>query len=429
MHSCGFAPGTRPETGRSRYLFACVGVAASLLVAAPDTRAAGSDEAGAANAATVDAAPKLVVVADVAADETDNSELRAAVYDVARRHGYAPAGKLDVDAVASRESLMSAGSVTADPAELARLRTALGVAVVVRVSKNPGGAIRVAIVTKKGTDAQTVAGATSGAISAAVDQLLPHVFHAGATPTKSDQPTSPLDDARAGRLVLDEPTPERPPSPAEAWEKRGGLRPSYGAVVLASGTELHHVAFTGVAPNGTAAPGRATATGVGGGIGVRVGFMYLPVPDPNLSSGGFVAFRFGLGLDTNVFWLAAPHGYSYSGTERTVSYTSEALWVVNAPAELGFAIAAGGFGDESMWHGVLVGFAYAPAAQFSMNLAHTSGAFRVNPAGAEASVDITRLDSDRDGEEMQIRVLLSGLYPLDDAHPGMLSLGLGAIWY
>jgi hypothetical protein len=198
-------------------------------------------------------------------------------------------------------------------------------------------------------------------------------------------------------------------------------------MLLASATEIRHVPFTTADATGRAVTGSASATGVGGGVGVRVGFAYLPVPDPNLSTGGFVVFRFGAGLDTNVLYTRTPKGYDET---HAVTYGNQALWVSSLPFNLGFAIASGKFSGDASWRGVLIGFAYAPAAQFSMDLKYTSGDFRFNPAGAEASVDITRLDtSEEDPAEPHIRLALSGLAPLDDARPGFLSLGIGVIYY
>src|SRR5580765_2557498 len=81
-------------------------------------------------------APPLVIVADVTDNATQNSQIRATLYEVAREHGYEAAGKLDVEGTAANESLMKAGAITTDPAELDRLRNALKVAVLVRISKD-----------------------------------------------------------------------------------------------------------------------------------------------------------------------------------------------------------------------------------------------------------------------------------------------------
>ena len=64
-----------------------------------------------------------------------------------------------------------------------------------------------------------------------------------------------------------------------------------------------------------------------------------------------------------------------------------------------------------------------------MDISKSSGDFRVNPAGAEATVDVAKLSAEQADSEMQIRVSLWGLAPLDDERPGFVSLGLGAIWY
>jgi hypothetical protein len=391
---------------------------------------------GASEAEPAPSGPKLVIVADLADTATRNSELRAALYEVARAHGYEPAGKLDVEAVASHESLMKAGSITVDGEELRSLRTALKVAVLVRVSRDSteGAKItaRVTVVTKAGVHSRIVVTAPAAAtepLTAALDDLLPHVEPDDGG--KSSLVPKRAKGATAGSLVLGDQKPETAASTREAWEKRGGLRPLYGATALITATQIRQMPFVSTGPGGRGTvPGSADATGIGGGVGVRVGMTYLPIPDPNLSTGGFVAFRFGVGLDMNVLYLHAPTHFAYSGANRTVAYEGRALWVANVPFELGFAIAAGRFSGTTSWRGALIGVAYAPALQFSMNLKDTTGEFRFNPAGAQGTVDIVKLDtSQAEGSEMQIRLTLWGLAPLDTAHPGMVSAGLGAIWY
>src|SRR5262245_41619256 len=73
--------------------------------------------------------PSLVVAADVAGTDAASAEVRAALYAVARMHGYEPAGTADVQGAAAKESLIDAGTITDDPKRLERLRTALGVGV------------------------------------------------------------------------------------------------------------------------------------------------------------------------------------------------------------------------------------------------------------------------------------------------------------
>jgi len=400
-----------------RAVFALLAVGSALAlapvaVAAPD---------GEANAEPVPKGPKLVVVADVAPTATANSELRAALYVVARDLGYEAMGKLDVEGVASRASLMKAGSITTDEAELEGLRRALEVSALVRVSKDASGTTRMTVVMKRGAETRVLGAADSpDALGAALKDLLPPFYSGDATRTGSAAAsTERPDDTSAGSLLLDPHTMKTTLRPSEAWEKRGGLRPTYGAMLLASGTRIHRANPT--------VTGNASAIGVGGGVGVRFGLMYLPVPDPNLSTGGFVAFRVGAGLDTNVLYVRTPTGYD---SNHNVQDRNQALWVSALPIHLGFAVAAGKFSSPLIWRGVLLGLTYAPAAQFSMDLRGTSGKFRFNPAGVEASVDIAKIDaSETDAGEPNIRLAVSALMPLDDDRPGFLSLGIGAVWY
>jgi hypothetical protein len=65
-----------------------------------------------------------------------------------------------------------------------------------------------------------------------------------------------------------------------------------------------------------------------------------------------------------------------------------------------------------------------------MDIAETSGDFRFNYAGFQATVDLTtlRVDSAKDNEA-QIRFRLYFLAPIDDERPGALTAALGAAWY
>jgi hypothetical protein len=395
----------------------------ALLGTTPALAAPGNDGSAASDARAEPApkAPRLVVVTDVAATVTDNSLLAAALYETARDQGYDPAGKLDVEGIAARASLVHAGTVTIDESELVELRKTLDVAVLVRVTKDASGRARILAVTNRGV-ASRVVGSDAASLKEALSAMVPSVYRP--PPKKSD------DDYRGERmgpaaLLLDEKTQKESVSVREAWVQRGGFRPTYGAVAMASATQIKHVPFT--ANDGRT--GTADSNGVGGGIGVRFGLVYLPVPDPNLGVGSFVTFRCGVGLDTNVLYVSKPTGYE-PAPSTNVTRGSQALWVSSAPLYVGLGIASGRFAGPTNWRGAVIGFGYAPAAQFSMDLAGTKGDFRFNPAGIEASVDITRLDTTQgETSASQIRVWAAGLMPMDDSRPGFASLGIGAIWY
>jgi hypothetical protein len=215
-----------------------------------------------------------------------------------------------------------------------------------------------------------------------------------------------------------------------AWEERGGARPTYSVSALVTGQQTRNVPITDQAPDGSMSRGQADAYGVGGGIGVHVGLLYMPLPDPTLDEGFFPAFRLGVGIDNNVLWVRRPSGYDFSSGERKVAYDNQALWLINAPIEAGVSFGFGDFRDDVTWRGAVVGVAYAPALQFSMDIAETSGDFRFNYAGFAASVDLTTLRvASAKENEAQIRFTLHFLAPIDDERPGALSAALGAAWY
>jgi hypothetical protein len=363
---------------------------------------------GALPASAPSGGTSLVVIADLGgATSTHSAELRAALYTMGRIHGYDPA-KVDVEGAASSEQLMVSGTVTDEPLKLEHLRFVLGVAALVRVSKvtdREGGTVRITVVTPEGFQTRILAADTTDSVEHALDVLLPK------------------------RARADEVAPSVDPEEHQLWEARGGFRPTYGAMAFASVTSLRHVAFRSDNAAGTGTvTGSGTAVGVGGGVGVRIGAMYLPTLTPN-PAGTFFAARLGFGLDTDFFYLRTPTHYVYSDATRSTAYNGRALWVASIPIQLGGAIALGHFSEES-WHGALLGIAYAPEAQYQMDLGRSSGDFRFNPAGAEISVDVAGIDASRgDVSAPQIRIAVWGVAPLNDSHPGMLSLGIGALWY
>jgi hypothetical protein len=370
----------------------------------------------AATATVPTGGPPLVVVADLGGTSTSSAELRAALYQVSREHGYDPATKQDVEAVAGRSSLMTAGKITDDPKELQRLRVALGVDVVVRVSKvvdREDGVARITVVTVENFQTRLLREDTKEAVAHALDVLLPKA-QAPAASLANDQRVQAVD-----------------PDMQQLWKARSGWRPTFGAMAFASVTSIPHFHFTGADVDGTGTvEGSATATGVGGGIGARVGVIYFPTLQPNPTHGTFFAFRAGVGFDTHFLYVRTPKGYSYTDSERSTVFEGRAVWIGSVPFELGGAIGLGHFSGDSSWHGAMLGLAYAPQLQYSMDLAKTSGDFRFNPAGAQVSVDVTGIDASRGDEPSpQIRIAVWGLAPVGDSRPWIVTFGIGVIWY
>jgi hypothetical protein len=376
------------------------------------------------------AAPPLVIVADVSDNATQNSQVRAALYEVAREHGYEAAGKLDVEGTAANESLMRAGAITTDPAELERLRAALKVAVLVRISKDAdqGGEMtaHIRIVSKEGMRQKVISaahGSPQEALRAALDALLPHIYN----PKAASSSANVLPPTASGALLSEKPPPEKPFDAQQTWQDRGGFRATYGAVAQLSALHIKDDLLDPAQP----ALGTGITNGIGGGVGVRVGFIYLPIPDPTVASGTLFVFRGGVGFSTDFFYARHEHGRDANNTK---TYENQGLWVNSVPFELGFGIGGGHFIEKTSWRGVIVGVSYAPALQYRMNLKNAFGEgesrLGFNPAGIQASVDITKFDvRNSTDSSMQIRILAWGLLPLDIYRPGFVSLGVGAIWY
>src|SRR5262249_37655902 len=97
-------PTNRMAEALARVLGAAVAAAVLRAPVAMPARAQDALPGGPATPGTPPrAAPSLVVVADVAGTETASAEVRAALYEIARSHGYEPAGTLDVQGAAARE--------------------------------------------------------------------------------------------------------------------------------------------------------------------------------------------------------------------------------------------------------------------------------------------------------------------------------------
>jgi hypothetical protein len=156
----------------------------------------------------------------------------------------------------------------------------------------------------------------------------------------------------------------------------------------------------------------------------------MSLPEPITGQGVFPVFRLGLGLDSNFLYVRYPTKFTWGGSNQTraVEYTSRGFWLVNVPFQVGFHMGIGKFTTQSTWRGAVVGIAYSPSMQFELDMNQTEGQFRFNELGAELSIDLTTIDT-QETRETQIRLMLYGLYPKDDKHPGMVTAALGAAFY
>jgi hypothetical protein len=380
----------------------------------------------------------IVVISDLAPDATSNAKLRAALYEVARERGLEPKIRADVQGAAERSGVMRGGQVTADASELERLRTALGVAVLGRVARDfergDQMGVTVMVVTAKGVRRESVQvpmHAPERGVSSAFRTLLEGAAPAPPAP-RPPEPAVPEHRVAAGALVLPEDETPRNKSGAqliEEWDRRGGVKPMFAAFVLATGEQRQNVPISGVNPvTGQRDVGAENAFGIGGGVGARLALWYMSLPDPITGQGVFPAFRLGMGRESNFLYVRYPDGYDYGGNYREVSHDSRGFWLVNLPLQVGFHLGLGKFRTQDTWRGAVVGIAYSPTAQFEIDMNQTEGDFRFNELGVELSVDITTIDT-AESNETQIRLMIYGLLPKDDDHPGVLTLGLGAAFY
>jgi hypothetical protein len=331
---------------------------------------------------------------------------------------------------------MQAGQITTETAELERLRVALGAALLARVSTGPSGGIQVTLVSERGAETRSVAApphAAESPIQAALAELLDRLAPAPARvepepPVRSQVPGGVV----AGSLVLDGEDVPRQRSTGqlqEEWDRRGGVKPMFGASLLATAQQHRNVPVAATDAAGRPGTVFEDANGIGGGIGARLAVWYMSLPDPMTSGGMFPAVRAGLGLDSNFLYVRYPVGVDRVGTPQAQTrHEARAFWLVNLPLQAGFHLGLGRFTSQSSWRGAVLGIAYSPTIQFEIDMNQTEGEFRFNPFGVELNVDIAAINT-AEATDTQIRFTLYGLAPKGDDLPGLITGGLGVVFY
>lgn len=396
-------------------------------------------------AAQPKAAKTVVVVADAFEDETENAKLRAKVYDAARQRGYTPDGKADVKGAAEQAGAMSEGRVVAEAGPLDGVRKAVGAAVLIRIAKDAAG-VRVLLV--KDGDAKNKVVASADAALEAVAEMLGGAAKApaaaaAAAPAAAAEPAEPGQAVSAGFILKrpkkdDEPDYGDPKVLSKGWQERGGARISYGAHAQATGLIIPKTAYLGQNPEtGQLEMGKATSYGVGLGLGLDLSLMYLPLPEPASGATSFAAFRVGVRLDVSGLYVRPPEKYTYKldsatgqVTARDTKYDNVAYVYGVLPFELGVHFGFGDFRLPTLWRGVVLGVAYAPAFIFSLKVGEKENATDsvFNYGGFELSADITKLEVGK-GSQPQVRLSALVLPRVNEDVPWLASFGVGAIWY
>jgi len=394
-------------------------------------------------------ATSIVVFSDAVADETENAKLRAKVYEAARERGFVPDPKADVAAAAQAKGAISEGRVSSDETALEGVRAALGVAVLVRIAMD-GNAIKIVVAHDGGVKSKTVA--TPDAVPGAVTELLGGKAKASALgPTAAAPPpaSSSASDAASTEshaslsagLILrpkkdDQPDLTDPKALRAAWDKRGGLRASYGVHAVLTGLLVEDTPFVGQNPeSGQLELGKADTYGVGAGLGLDLSMMYLPVPQPASGSTSWAAFRLGVRLDVSGLYVRPPEKYSYKTTNGQVTARDEKFdnvaYVYGVlPLQAGVHFGLGDFRLPTLWRGLALGLAYSPAWIFSLKIGEKENATdsRFNYAGFELSIDTVKIEAES-GSQPQLRLSALVLPKVKDDLPWLASAGIGAIWY
>ncbi len=408
---------------------------------------------------------KAVVVSDVSTDATESAKLRARLYDVLRASGFEALRDADVMSAAERVGALDAGVVASDASRLSALRGALGADVLVRVTKTSeqgGTALVTVIVVSEGgpgtRNVQAPKGDPGAAVVPALEELLGKAPAAAeATPPAETDPPPAAEPEPAGdrwkvfggqtNVQENVRTLEDPKVRREAWERRGGFRPTYEARLQLVGMRLGDLSFEETNPvTGQTDRGSGDALGIGGGVALRVGLFVLPLPDPTTSRGEVIAaFRMGIGGDLSTVFSRRPIGFTYKrnsagGAKRSEDEENETLFFANVPLQVAIHFGFGRYHGNDTWRGVMLGVAYSPTLQYELNLDRAFGSdetggrendTRFNYGGAEVTLDITTLRAhpDRADPDPAIRIAAQVLPPLEADWPLIVALGLGAAWY
>lgn len=399
------------------------------------------------------ASDTVVVVSDVDSDATENAKARARAYEAARARGFAARGKLDVNAAASRAGALEAGTITTDETKLGELRTALGVTLLVRISreweKTSTIGVRVTLVSEQGVQSRVVEAPKANPgepVQATLADLLGAV--SSPPPPKEEEPP-PAEPQKSWTVLHEgaespkwaEPTAaDDPKVRRRKWEERGGAKLALDARLNVTLLGQFGVDFTETEPNPETMmieSGSADRLGIGGGVGVRLALMYLPLPDPATQSGFFAAFRLGVGADPGLAWISNPVGFTYSGIVGTginseVEREDVGAFVLQAPVQVGIHFGLGNYRTADQWRGLVLGLTYSPTFIYIVEIGGEGRSDNLfNYGGAEVSLDVTKLtlNDNELGTDPHVRMAVSFLPPIDDDFPMVLNATLGAAWY
>jgi hypothetical protein len=289
-------------------------------------------------------------------------------------------------------------------------------------------------------------------VAKAVGAMLDELAGSAAKPAPAPAPSAPAPGSSAsappsgaepggpGMILPSSPAPgsnEPPPLTKEqAWAERGGIKASYEARAIVTGVMIPDRPFSSTNPvTRQKETGSANTWGIGGGIGVRIAMMYLPLPDPDESSGNFAAFRLGAGIDGSVLYVRPPTGYAYDVVgnqvvDRGLKRQDRAWLYGNIPLQLGVHFGIGSFRTEHIWRGVVLGFVYSPTWTYRLDIGSLDGEGKFNFAGFEGDIDIATLEARRGKvSQSQIRVSAYVLPRIKSDLPWLASVGIGAVWY
>lgn len=380
---------------------------------------------------TAPAAPRIAVAADAYPQETDNALLGATLFQTAHSRGLVAVPPPAIAEAAQREVAYQAGALSVDPQVLDRIRIDVNAAVLVRIARTPGGEVNVTVVGGANSPQIHVVALDQNAITTLVDQMLASAGFGGparAQPSGGSPPAAPNQEPAPSYLVLpghsavppDQSPPERDADVRAAWIARGGLR--FGWDVRGMITAMHQPEVT-IPKNATS--GVEKQYGIGGGLGVHIEAVYLNLPDPSLGGGFWAGFRLGAGLDGHLVYSRKPTGYK--GVD--VEYDDVFLLYPVVSAHAGLYLAFGNFPGPTIWRGVVLGLAYAPAFEGGIEIGDRHFTHAFNPAGFEVSIDAKHIDvAEHASASPQIRLVAHVLPRVGDL-PWLISAGVGVTGY
>jgi hypothetical protein len=193
---------------------------------------------------------------------------------------------------------------------------------------------------------------------------------------------------------------------------------------------------TGTAPASVYDPGGSgRGNGAGAGVGGRIGFQHVVTP-PTEHSQTWWGLRMGAGLDLDMLYAKVDTGIPdvsgqlcerIRGDAPQVGYQGSSVLLTQMSVLFGAQMGAGSIGDDGVWHGLILGAAWAPAVTWTKPWV-ANGDLGASILGTELTLDFATLTKDTLRESGK-RVALYFLLPTQDRGSVVVTASFGVVWF